>query len=220
MRPVSVSPALHLNYAASSSSCATVPSLEVEQLAVSRGDRTLAAGICWRLGAGEVMHLRGANGAGKSSLLEVLAGLRRPAAGMLRRDPDPMPLHWVGHRNALNPHLSAVENLRFWCEFNGQSIGRIAPALDRLALPAGARRRAVRTLSAGQKRRTALARLVLAPRSLWLLDEPLDGLDVDGIATFSGLLSEHLKSGGIAVVTSHQALPNDVSGVREWVLRR
>ncbi len=166
------------------------------------------------------MHLRGANGAGKSSLLEVLAGLRRPAAGVLRRDPDPLPLHWVGHRNALNPHLSAVENLRFWCEFNGHAVSRVAPALDRMALPAGARRRAVRTLSAGQKRRSALARLVLAPRPLWLLDEPLDGLDVDGIATFASLLSEHLNGGGIAVVTSHQALPKELPAVREWTLQR
>ncbi len=220
MRSVSAFGALHLNYAESTFSGVAVPLIEVEQLAVSRGDRTLASGICWQLGAGELMHLRGANGVGKSSFLEILAGLRRPAAGHVRVDPDPMPLHWIGHRNALNPHLSAIENLRFWCEFNGQAAGGVAQALDRVALPLGARRRAVRTLSAGQKRRTALARLALAPRPLWLLDEPLDGLDVDGIATFASLLSEHLQGGGIAVVTSHQALPPGLPAVREWMLQR
>lgn len=197
-----------------------MPQLLIEQLCVKRGDRILVPALSFRVGAGELLHLRGANGSGKTSLLEMLAGLRPAETGVIRREPQELPLHWVGHRNALAPHLSATENLQFWCGLNGVDAACTLAALERMQLPPGARRRPVRTLSAGQKRRSALARLLLAQRPLWLLDEPLDGLDRDGIAIFAGLLESHLRSGGMVVMTSHQALPAGLPSVWEIDLVR
>ncbi|MEQ1438303.1 heme ABC exporter ATP-binding protein CcmA [Fontimonas sp. SYSU GA230001] len=188
--------------------------LQINQLCVNRGDRVLLSDLSFALCAGELLHLRGANGTGKTTLLEVLAGLRRAGSGRIATEPAELGRHWIGHRNALSPPLSAVENLQFWCGLNGADASGVGPALDRLGVPSGARRRPVRTLSAGQKRRSALARLLLAPRPMWLLDEPLDGLDGGGIALFADLLAAHLRSGGMVVMTSHQALPAGLPGVR------
>ncbi|MDD3762611.1 MAG: heme ABC exporter ATP-binding protein CcmA [Nevskiales bacterium] len=197
-----------------------MPLLQVESLSVTRGDRTLIADLSLRVCAGELLHLRGANGAGKTSLLELLAGLRQPSRGRVAVEPEDLTVHWVGHRNGLNPHLSAAENLEFWCGLNGCPRSAARRALTAMRLPAGAQRRPTRTLSAGQKRRAALARLHADTRDLWLLDEPLDGLDRDGIALFSGMLAAHLGAGGMVVMTSHQALPEGLAGVREWELAR
>ncbi len=195
-----------------------MPLLRVEHLSVTRGDRTLVADLNFVLDAGEVLHLRGANGIGKTSLLEMLAGVRAIDGGKIVRPQESGGLHWLGHRNGLNPHLSAIENLRFWCGLNQVSDAGIGAALERLGLAPRARTRPARTLSAGQKRRTALTRLLLAPRPLWLLDEPLDGLDVSGLALFAELLGEHLERGGAALVTSHQPLPRGLRSVRNLVL--
>ncbi|HEY1077340.1 MAG TPA: heme ABC exporter ATP-binding protein CcmA [Fontimonas sp.] len=183
------------------------PSLQLAQLSVSRAQRTLIAALDLQLSGGELLHLRGPNGCGKTSLLETIAGLRQPAAGSVQGPTEAGGLHWISHRNALTPPLTAIENLDFWCGINGVDPRAVPAALDRLQLAAGARRRVVRSLSAGQKRRASLARLLLAPRPLWLLDEPLDGLDRDGIELFAGLLDEHLTQGGMVVMTSHQPLP-------------
>lgn len=191
--------------------------LVLEALTVARGDRRLFEGLNLRALPGEVLHLQGRNGAGKTSLLEALVGLRRPEAGRIL-GPEPGQVHWVGHKNALHPALSAVENLQYWCGLHGADPAGIAAALDRLQLKA-ARHRPARTLSTGQKRRTALARLLLQRRGWWLLDEPLAGLDVDGAALVAGLLAEHCAAGGGAIVTSHQALPDDGLPVRHWVLK-
>ncbi|MDP3856145.1 MAG: heme ABC exporter ATP-binding protein CcmA [Stagnimonas sp.] len=191
--------------------------LVLESLAVARGDRLLFERLQLRVAPGEVLHLQGRNGAGKTSLLEVLAGLRTPEAGRVD-GPAPGQLHWLGHKNALHPALSAVENLRYWCGLQAADPAGIGAALDRLQLKA-ARNRPVRTLSTGQKRRTALARLLLQRRAWWLLDEPLAGLDVDGAALVAGLLAEHCAAGGGAIVTSHQALPEDGLPVRHWRLQ-
>lgn len=182
-----------------------MPILSAHQLSITRGERVLFKDLSFSLNAGTALHLRGRNGAGKTSLLEVLCGLRRLATGEVKA-PQPQQMHWLGHRNALNPALSAQENLAFWCNLNHVNEAGITPALTRLGL-AKLCHRACRTLSAGQKRRSALARLLLAKRDLWLLDEPLDGLDSEGLSLFAAMLSEHLQRGGAAVVTSHQPLP-------------
>ncbi len=192
------------------------PALVLENLALSRGDRSLFAGFSLRVEAGEVVHLTGRNGAGKTSLLEAIAGLRQPESGVLRA-PPPEHLHWLGHKNALHPALSAVENLQFWCGLSGANAAGIGKALDRLQLKA-ARHRPSRTLSTGQKRRTALARLLLAHRVWWLLDEPLAGLDVQGAALFAELVAEHRALGGAVLLTSHQTLPTSCGVVRDIAL--
>ncbi len=181
--------------------------LRAEALAVFRGDRCLLADFDLELHAGGLTHLRGANGVGKSSLLETLAGLRAVRQGRVRREPEEAGIHWLGHRNGLNPHLSPDENLRDWCAYNATDQRRVTPALTQLGLPPRVQRRACRSLSAGQKRRAALARLRLAQRPLWLLDEPLDGLDQDGLVLFETLALEQLSGGGAILMTSHQALP-------------
>lgn len=185
--------------------------LSAAALGVGRGDRRLLSDLQFTVGAGDVLHLRGRNGAGKSSLIEVLVGLRPPQAGELRR-PEADQLHWIGHRNALNADLSLIENLAAWCVLNAVDRKAIAPALERMGL-ARLRLRPARTLSAGQKRRAALARLLLEPRPLWLLDEPLSGLDSEGLGLLGQLMNDQVERGGGIVVTSHQSLPGKLPRV-------
>jgi len=183
-----------------------VPHLLIDQLCVSRADRLLVADLSFGVAAGELLHLRGANGSGKTSLLEILAGLRPAAGGSVTTEPQSFAMHWVGHRNALAPQLSAIENLSFWCGVNGVDSGGVGAALERMGVPPGARRRAVRTLSAGQKRRSALARLLLASRPIWLLDEPLNALDSEGVERLDALIAAHLAQGGAVLAASHGPL--------------
>ena len=192
------------------------PPLAVENLALMRGDRMLFQGFSLRVEAGEVVHLTGRNGAGKTSLLEAIAGLRAAESGRIQAPPAEA-LHWVGHRNGLHAALSAVENLAFWCGLSGVDEAHIGPALDRLQLKA-ARHRPARTLSTGQKRRTALARLLLQARPWWLLDEPLAGLDVQGAELLAAMVAEHRAQGGAVLLTSHQALPASCGPVRDVCL--
>lgn len=187
--------------------------LLLDNLAIARGDRVLFAGFSLRVESGEVVHLTGRNGVGKTSLLEAIAGLRQPEAGGIA-GPAAEQTHWIGHKNGLHPALSAVENLQFWCGLAGADVARIPVVLDRLRLKA-ARQRPARTLSTGQKRRTALARLLLAPRPWWLLDEPLAGLDTEGAALFAELVAEHRAQCGSVLLTSHQALPSACGVIRD-----
>jgi heme exporter protein A len=194
------------------------PELQVRQLAVARGDRTIVAALDFAVAPGEILHIRGRNGAGKTSLLEVLCGLRPPAAGYIEGQPEAARRHWLGHKNALNPALSPEENLRFWCALSGEVVVDPTAALQRVGLKAQ-RHRPCGTLSTGQRRRAALARLLLLPRAWWFLDEPLAGLDHSGIDLLAELLEGHRRSGGAALVTSHQPLPPDIGGVRALDLK-
>lgn len=196
----------------------SLPSLQVRNLAVARGDRNVVEALDFSVAAGEILHIRGRNGAGKTSLLEVLCGLRQPAAGSLEGRPDAEHRHWLGHKNALNPTLSPDENLRFWCALGGHADVDVGPALLRVGLKAQ-RHRPCGSLSTGQRRRAALARLLALPRPWWFLDEPLAGLDHAGIDLLAELLDVHGRSGGAALVTSHQPLPAAVAGVRSLELR-
>lgn len=186
--------------------------LSVEGLAVARGGRTLFEGLSLTVAAGEAVALTGRNGAGKTSLLRAVAGLLRPAAGAVRFEGAAEPedaraaLHLVGHQDGLKGARTAGEELRFWTRWFGGAPADAEAALDRFDL----RRLAdleVRRLSAGQRRRLALARLTAAPRPLWLLDEPMAPLDADWRARFGQIMAEHLARGGAILAAVHDPLP-------------
>lgn len=192
--------------------------LTFRDLAVARGDRVLLRGLAETVRPGEVLHIRGANGIGKTSLLEVLSGLRDPEQGVVERALLPEQCHWIGHRNALNLALSPFENLTFWCAVQSAPAGGVRAALADFGLAAMADR-PCRQLSAGQKRRAALARLAVARRPLWFLDEPLSALDQAGIGHWLDRLRMHQREGGAAVITSHQPLPAEQPGLRTLEIR-
>lgn len=176
-------------------------------LACRRGERILFRDLNVSVLAGQIVWLRGANGQGKTSLLRLLAGLATPAAGRIDLVPGRERVY-VGHANALKDDLTALESLRFLSRLHG--FDSTAPALDdalrRFGLH-GRRDAPVRTLSQGQRRRVALARLCLAPpTALWLLDEPFDALDTDGVSALNALLATHAARGGSVLLTSHLAL--------------
>lgn len=186
--------------------------LLVEKLTVVRGDRTVIAGLSFRAEAGIALVLTGPNGAGKTTLLRTLAGLIPPEHGSIRLEPEDTldrsvgeRAHLVGHLNAIRPALSVAETARFWCDYLGGDTGTVAPALERLGLTALSSVR-VSDLSAGQKRRLGLSRLLLAPRPLWLLDEPAVSLDQASRERLSGMVNAHLASGGLVVAATHQPL--------------
>lgn len=193
--------------------------VHVINLAIARGDRTLIESLSFTLSPGDLLHLQGRNGAGKTSLLETLCGLRAAAGGQIEHRPELGQRHWLGHKNALNPALSPLENLRFWCHLHGAPTADCEAALQRVGLRAQ-RHRPCGGLSTGQRRRAALARLLAAPRPYWFLDEPLAGLDSAGLDLFGELLYAHRERGGATLLTSHQPLPIDRSGVRILVLDR
>ena len=184
--------------------------LLVEDLTCVRGGRSLFQGLGFALGAGETAIVTGPNGAGKSSLLRLIAGLLRPAGGRISLDgsADRAPggsAHFVGHLDGVKSALSAFENLEFLRALLGGGSEASAAALARLGLSHLASL-PVRMFSAGQKRRLALARLLVAPRPLWLLDEPTSALDAEGQETFADLAAEHLTHGGLIVATTHAPL--------------
>ena len=192
--------------------------LSFQDLNIARGDHVLLRGLNGAVAAGEILHIRGANGIGKTSLLEVLSGLRDAGQGQVMRTFEPEQCHWVGHRNALNPALSPFENLRFWCAVQGESGDGVRAALREFELQRVADL-PCRQLSAGQKRRAALARLAVVRRPLWFLDEPLSALDEAGVRLWTALIQAHQAQGGAAVVTSHQPLPAQLAGLRGWELK-
>jgi heme exporter protein A len=190
----------------STASPAGAPLIGARALACRRGERLLFDGLDLALEPGQVLWLRGANGRGKTSLLRLLAGLARPAAGDVVRSGGRFV--YIAHANALKDDLSALENLQFLARLHGDpaDAAGCTEALRRFAM-AGRRHAPVRTLSQGQRRRVALARLVLAaPGTAWILDEPYDALDAEGCATLDTLIAAHARAGGAVVLTSHLPL--------------
>lgn len=187
--------------------------LEARGVGCVRGERRLFSGLEFAIRPGEALVIEGPNGTGKSSLLRLLAGFLGPAEGAVLWDgsdiADEPDLHrrrtaWVGHLDALKPALSVVENLRFWRRAldTAEKPASSRQVLDQLGLGHVADLPA-RYLSAGQRRRLALARLALVHRPLWLLDEPTTALDAEGAAVFRNLLESHLARGGFAAIASH-----------------
>ncbi|MDB5508642.1 MAG: ccmA [Hyphomicrobiales bacterium] len=191
--------------------------LIAEDLSLERGGRKLLAHVDLALESGQALAITGANGAGKSTMLRALAGLLPPAQGRVRLVGAPdedvaSHAHYVGHLDASKPTLTARENLVFWQAMLSLREWRTAltpqDALARLGLPHVADL-PVGYLSAGQKRRVGLARLLLAPRPLWLLDEPTTALDRAAQAIFAGCMRDHLAEGGIIVAATHAPLGID-----------
>jgi heme exporter protein A len=178
----------------------------------SRNEEPIFGPIDIRLSAGEIVLIEGDNGSGKTTLLKVLSGLLPPSSGDIRLHGQPLTLAKLSHQVALLGHLlglklelSALENLKFAIDIGGLRPG-IAPnlALASVGLQ-GYGDLPVRNLSAGQRKRVALARLLLVPAALWLLDEPYANLDREGIALVNSLLDDHARRGGAALLTSHGA---------------
>jgi heme exporter protein A len=185
--------------------------LVAADLACERSGRPVFAGVSFTVGGGEGLVLTGRNGAGKSSLLMMLAGQLAPAAGRLALEGSPaertLPelAHYIGHRDALKPALTPLESLDFWRAMLGSPSLEPEAALDRLGL-AHAADLPCAYLSAGQRRRLAIARLLVSERPVWLLDEPTAALDAASQSLFEGLVDEHLARGGIAVAATHVPL--------------
>jgi heme exporter protein A len=199
-------------------------------LSCIRAERLIFAGLDFAVAAQGALKLTGANGSGKSSLLRLMAGLLRPADGTLawngqdpRDEPDSFraALRYLGHQDAVKPVLTVAENLDFWAGLQGVR-GAAADALDAFGLAPLAQVPG-RFLSAGQRRRLALARLVAAPGRLWLLDEPTVGLDRPSIAALEAVLARHRAAGGMVVLATHTdiALPDAVElGLERFAPRR
>jgi heme exporter protein A len=193
--------------------------LEVSNLACSRGDHPLFSGLSFSLSAGELMQVKGPNGSGKTSLLRTLCGFLRPDEGEIRwegqnvRELDEeyfAHLVYLGHHNAIKDELNALENLRISAGLSGIELSNTEAiaALRRMGLR-GRETLPVRVLSQGQRRRVALARLLIGDAPLWVLDEPLTALDVGAVALIQELIGEHLARDGMVIFTTHQPLAVD-----------
>ena len=191
--------------------------LSAKGLTCVRGERRLFAGLDLSIDAGEWLHVRGENGSGKTSLLRMLAGLAQPADGDIfwnqhtlahAEDDYRQQRMFLGHHGALKEELTPLENLKFAAELDGAVLpdAEALTALHRFGLK-GREELAVRFLSAGQKRRVLLARLLTRKASLWILDEPFTALDLKGVEMLSALIGQHLEAGGMAILTSHQSMP-------------
>ncbi|PDV87972.1 heme ABC exporter ATP-binding protein CcmA [Rhizobium sp. H4] len=191
--------------------------LTAENLAARRGDDLIFVNISFHLAAGEALILTGRNGSGKSTLLRVVAGLLRPEKGTVIFHGDGSPegrhpgevCHYLGHRNAMKNELTVAENLDFWRTFLDETDAPAGLSLEGAAeavglsgithLPFG-------YLSAGQQRRFAFAKLLVAHRPVWILDEPTAALDASADRLFAGLIEAHLAKGGIVLAATHQPL--------------
>lgn len=185
--------------------------LQVSGLSCRRGERVLVTALDFLVEPGEIVLLRGPNGSGKTTLLLALAGIVRPAAGsiaILGGGEEARPgsdLYLLGHLSAVKPRLSVAENLRFWTDLNGGERKLVDAALEAVGL-AHIETLSAGYLSAGQTRRLALARLLVADRPIWLLDEPTAALDRDGELLVGRLIDAHLRRGGLVVAATHHDL--------------
>lgn len=190
--------------------------LEVSNLACSRGDHRLFSGLSFTLQPGQIMQVQGENGSGKTSLLRTLCGFLSPDEGdILWRGESASELGedyfagmlYLGHLNAIKDELSALENLRISAGLSGVELDEkeAIAALRRMGLK-GRELLPTKVLSQGQRRRVALARMLVSDAKLWILDEPLTALDVGAVVLIEGLLAEHLTQGGMVIFTTHQPL--------------
>jgi heme exporter protein A len=176
-----------------------------------RGGREVFSGLDFEAGAGQALAITGRNGSGKTSLLRLIAGLLSPAGGSIRLEdggPEltlPEQAHYLGHRDAIKPALSVLENLWFWRDFLGGAPGDPTDGLAAVELDHAAQLPAA-YLSAGQRRRLSIARLLTVRRPIWLLDEPTSALDASGQSLFSRLMKDHLAGGGIIIAATHTPL--------------
>jgi heme exporter protein A len=182
--------------------------LSAIDLTCRRGGREVFSALSFSVGPGEALMVTGRNGSGKSSLLRLVAGLLRPEGGRIALEGGdaelsiPEQAHYLAHQDALKPSLTVEENLRFWSAYLGPATGRPAAALDRVGLGKLADLPAA-YLSAGQRRRLSMARLISVQRSLWLLDEPTAALDAEGQLRLSDLMRGHLARGGLILAAAH-----------------
>ncbi len=188
-----------------------MPRLSATDLAAERGGRVVFSKLSLSVGAGELLAVTGPNGAGKSTLLRLLAGLLRPSAGTIHLEPAsdtprPQQVNYLGHLDALKPGFTVGENLLFWRRMAEAPDRPMQEALDAVGLGRLADT-PVTYLSAGQRRRIAIARLLMARRAVWLLDEPTSGLDAPSEGRLGRIVEQALAAGTIVVAASHQPLP-------------
>ena len=193
-----------------------VATLEARAITCVRGERELFSGLDLQVLPGQCLHIRGENGVGKTSLLRLLTGLASPEAGevlwngqSIKKDVSEYhsQLLFLGHRDALKEDLSALENLRMYAAIDGVALSEqdAFNSLWRFGLK-GREDLPVNCLSAGQKKRVLMARMVTRRAQVWILDEPFNALDTHAVVELQGLIAEHLENGGLAVLTSHQPL--------------
>jgi len=191
--------------------------LKVVDLACRRGDRQLFSNVSFELAPGTLLHVRGRNGSGKTTLLRALCGLLVPDAGEIRWQGEDSRrlgedyrahLLYCGHLNGIKGDLTGIENLRVAAILDGNpaAAGRLGAALEQMGL-AGYEDLPAMVLSQGQKRRVALARLLVSKAPLWILDEPFTALDADAVDLLLRLTAGHVSNGGIVVLTTHQEVP-------------
>jgi len=195
--------------------------LEVSNLACSRGDHRLFTGLSFALNPGQIMQVQGANGSGKTSLLRTLCGFLMPDEGDISWHGESIrsldedycaEMFYLGHLNAIKDELSAIENLRISSGLSGYDLGEkeAIAALRRMGLK-GKERLPTKVLSQGQRRRVALARMLVNDAKLWILDEPLAALDVGAVLLIQNLIADHLAQQGMVIFTTHQ--PLEIAGM-------
>jgi heme exporter protein A len=192
--------------------------LVADDLLMIRGERCLFANLSFGLSSGELLLLEGRNGSGKTSLLKVVAGMLEPEHGEVRWNGSEVRSQrqdylgataWLGHRTGFKRDLTAIENLRFEASLRPVRTRDIEEALERVGV-LRLKKQALGSLSAGQQRSVALARMLLADAPLWLLDEPFTNLDREGRTLVIQLVHEHVQAGGLCMLAAHQDMPIDV----------